>query len=587
MTISTTSSSMTFGGNGATTVFTFTFIAGAASNITVTYTDASGVETVLLPSLGEFPFGGWPGVGGTITYVPSGGSPIADGTFLTIARIVPLTQTVSISNQGDFYPTVVEQALDTLCMEIQQINGAIIRAIQAPDTDPNGLNYILPEAAQRANMGLAFDAKGNVIAGGLPEVPVSAAMAPVFQAATLAAGRTAFGLGGAAVENLGGTIGDDGSGNLTLKANSVVNTMLAQAPALTIKGNAGNTAANVGDLTSSQAGDVLDGQFAGFRNALRNASLDVWQRGASVTITAGTPAMGADGVVVSATGANVTASQIASPFATPNTYWALKLLGQSGVTDLAVRFPIESLRAAALAGRTCTFQLAVHNPTGSAFTPAITVKHASAQDNWGSPVTDVNAATLQGCPAASDTVVAYTFACAAGAINGLSITVDFGGAVNGIGSFIAVSAFDCRVTATLPVGLCSVAPSPELRDPASEFAFCQRYFATSYDNGVAPGTITSAGQETLSTVTSSTNVTGLARKIAFAAPMRSEPSVTPYSPVSGSPNLVYDNTHAADTTPSVNSIGMRGYAISMAPITATSNAAFLWHWVASAEILGA
>jgi hypothetical protein len=40
-----------------------------------------------------------------------------------MTRILPLTQSVSISNQGDFYPTVVERALDTLCMELQQVSG--------------------------------------------------------------------------------------------------------------------------------------------------------------------------------------------------------------------------------------------------------------------------------------------------------------------------------------------------------------------------------------------------------------------------------------------------------------------------------
>lgn len=43
-------------------------------------------------------------------------------TSLTIQRQVPLTQETEISNQGDFAPTVTEQALDTLCMELQQVS---------------------------------------------------------------------------------------------------------------------------------------------------------------------------------------------------------------------------------------------------------------------------------------------------------------------------------------------------------------------------------------------------------------------------------------------------------------------------------
>ena len=60
-------------------------------------------------------------MGGTVQY-PTSGSPIATGTSLTVQRILPLQQLTTISNQGDFSPQVIEQALDTLCMEIQQVS---------------------------------------------------------------------------------------------------------------------------------------------------------------------------------------------------------------------------------------------------------------------------------------------------------------------------------------------------------------------------------------------------------------------------------------------------------------------------------
>src|SRR5262249_950360 len=74
-------------------------------------------------------------VGGTVTY-PLSGSPIANGTSLTVSRIVPLTQTTSISNQGDFAPTVTERALDQLCLEIQQVAARTgqLRGVWVTDT---------------------------------------------------------------------------------------------------------------------------------------------------------------------------------------------------------------------------------------------------------------------------------------------------------------------------------------------------------------------------------------------------------------------------------------------------------------------
>lgn len=125
MTVSTTSSTIVVGGNGSQTVFAFPFIGVAVSDINVVYTAASGT-TISLPSTAysvslNSPATGqiW-GQGGTVTY-PLSGSPIANGTSLTISRVLPLTQAAEISNQGNQYPIVTEQALDILCMEIQQI----------------------------------------------------------------------------------------------------------------------------------------------------------------------------------------------------------------------------------------------------------------------------------------------------------------------------------------------------------------------------------------------------------------------------------------------------------------------------------
>lgn len=58
-------------------------------------------------------------LGGSVVYSPT--NPIANGTSLTVARVLPLLQLTSISNQGDFAPVVTEDALDTLCLQTQQI----------------------------------------------------------------------------------------------------------------------------------------------------------------------------------------------------------------------------------------------------------------------------------------------------------------------------------------------------------------------------------------------------------------------------------------------------------------------------------
>lgn len=224
MTVSSSTNKVIVAGNGAQTVFSFGFIGVAATDISVIFTDASGNQTTLTQGPGATQYqvslnaaspGALWGLGGTITYNP-GGTPIAGGTTLTIVRTIGLTQGTSLQNQASFgqYAAAAESAMDLLEMQIQQIAESQGRVISAPIVDPATVNLTLPAAAQRANLALLFDASGNVIAGQAPAAGViSSAMAPVVSAASLAAGRSAFGLAAMATEGIGGGLADDGAGN--------------------------------------------------------------------------------------------------------------------------------------------------------------------------------------------------------------------------------------------------------------------------------------------------------------------------------------------------------------------------------------
>jgi hypothetical protein len=200
-TITTTSSSVTAGGNGSTTVFSFPFVGVQASDISVTYTDANGNVTVLLPTQytlflnPALPGSVW-GIGGSVTY-PLLGSPITTGTTLTITRVVPYQQTVS-SNQGQLFPVAVEQALDLLEMQIQQINFIAGRAIVIPANDTCTALLPLPPAAQRTNELVGFGSNPcQPILAQPSSALVSAAMQPVVAASTTAEAAALLGVGGA------------------------------------------------------------------------------------------------------------------------------------------------------------------------------------------------------------------------------------------------------------------------------------------------------------------------------------------------------------------------------------------------------
>jgi hypothetical protein len=228
-TVPTTSNTVTVAGNGSQTVFSFPFVGVAPSDIVVLFTDASGNQTTLTQGPGPtqyqvtlnaaVPPALW-GVGGTITYNPSG-TPIASGTTLTISRVLPVQQNTSLQNQASFgqYAQTAEQAIDLQNMQLQQVAGAIGRALQANPAN-SAAPLPLPPAAQVAGQGLCFDGTGNNVIGCvLPSSGViSSAMAPVVGAASIAAGRAALGVGTLGQENLGGACGggtlqDDGTGN--------------------------------------------------------------------------------------------------------------------------------------------------------------------------------------------------------------------------------------------------------------------------------------------------------------------------------------------------------------------------------------
>lgn len=165
MTVGTSYSAITFQGNGSTTIFTFGFIGVTAADLNVYYTANNGTVTLLSPSVYTLnlntPATGqiW-GVGGTITY-PISGTPIQSGSSLTIERMVPLTQPITISNQSNFYPVVVETAIDNVELQLQDVQTQADFAIQTPITD--GVPQApLPSAVNRENTILGFDGTGQL-----------------------------------------------------------------------------------------------------------------------------------------------------------------------------------------------------------------------------------------------------------------------------------------------------------------------------------------------------------------------------------------------------------------------------------------
>jgi len=134
LSLSSITNKMIHEGNGATSVWPFPFPVLEADHLAVILTDGTGHETVLSPSLYGVAGIGDP-VGGSVTY-PLLGSPIASDTKLTLLRTVPYTQTTVLSNQGGYYPEVVERRFDQIYMALQQLEERVSRVSLSPVSEP-------------------------------------------------------------------------------------------------------------------------------------------------------------------------------------------------------------------------------------------------------------------------------------------------------------------------------------------------------------------------------------------------------------------------------------------------------------------
>jgi hypothetical protein len=114
-------------GNGSTTAFPFSFKVFTTADVTVVRTNLSGVESTL--TLGtdytvSLNANQNSNPGGTVTMLTAP----ASGFLITLTSSLGYTQTLDLTNQGGFYPSVINDALDRATIQIQQLNEQVGRA---------------------------------------------------------------------------------------------------------------------------------------------------------------------------------------------------------------------------------------------------------------------------------------------------------------------------------------------------------------------------------------------------------------------------------------------------------------------------
>ena len=162
-----------FHGNGSATSFPFDFKIFSSSDLAVYLTDPSGADSVLGGSdyTAHMNADQESAPGGTVVKT----TPLAAGYALTITSKLPYLQPVRLTNQGGFYPEVINTALDRLTVFAQQLNEQVGRAVKSKISD-----HVTPEqlldgikADTAAAKGAAAAAAGSASAASASESAAS------------------------------------------------------------------------------------------------------------------------------------------------------------------------------------------------------------------------------------------------------------------------------------------------------------------------------------------------------------------------------------------------------------------------------
>jgi len=210
MTVSSTTTKVSYSGDGSTAVFAYTFkIFDADELVVLTRVDATGVETTETLNTAYIVDGVENANGGNVTFKYNTGNPsdpnysVTDyrpqtGETLVIKRIFPLTQTTDYTPNDPFPAEVHEESLDKLTFMSQQQQEEIDRSFKFPETDTGTAS--IPTASVRASKYLGFDADGDVIAveGTSSDITVSTYGQTLIDDADASAARATLGLGSVA-----------------------------------------------------------------------------------------------------------------------------------------------------------------------------------------------------------------------------------------------------------------------------------------------------------------------------------------------------------------------------------------------------
>lgn len=599
MTVQTTSSKAgPFLGNGSTLVWNSGFRIDQPADLRVIYTDPDGVDSQLDGTLYTATgFGDDDGV--SVTY-PISGAPIGATEKITLLRMVSYDQQTSITNQGGFYPQVIERALDRIVYQTQQIAEKLGRAITLSTSSAlSGLFLPDPESGKflRGRTDGAGYENADIAGAGSIGIPV-----------IVADGGTGATTAIAARANLGSTAVGDALYTATDAEGARATLGLGSAAVLSA-GTAANNAVQLDGNAKLPAvdGSQLTGVYTGMKNRIINGKMEIAQRGGTWTAPASATYIADRFKFIGLNTTAVLNSNLVVPgVLVPDFQSALRLAVTTANASLATNAQVQIYQAiegyniSDLIGRDFTLSFWVRSTktgthcvsfrsAGTNGTPDLSYVAEyiiAASDIW-----QMVTITVPGGLPSSGGTWNYT--------SGVGLYVNWTVAAGSTlqttpgswqtGNFIAtanqVDATDTvnnqfAITGVqLEAG--SVASPFEHRPVGLELALCQRYYEMTYDQGVQPGTVVASGGVQEMVARAADQLTLLT--VRYQAAKRARPTVTIYNFNTGAAGTFYDATSgvALPATVTGNGIG----SVTIIPSANTVNAhQYLFHIAADAEL---
>lgn len=316
--------------------------------------------------------------------------------------------------------------------------------------------------------------------------------------------------------------------------------------------NAGNT--EVEGILTTQGQNVSP--FSGFKNYIINGNFSIWQRGtssSSVGYAADRWHLGIGGSAV-AMKHNVE----------PNTILVSTTAASSFVNLYQA---IETATVIGLRGKTLTLSLKLQ--TGGTHTGGfvLSARYSNSTDTLNSQTTTIRSLGIS--VSSANTRYSLTFTVPADAV-GLRIDIE-NTSVQPSGALYQVQEVQ------LEEG--SVATPFEQRQYGLELSLCQRYYESSYSNGVTVGSASTLGAKFTIVVSSAT-----AQGFTFIEPKRVPPTIAIYSP-SGTAGYVWNSVDIDNGSATPNNIGTKGVRyLNNAINNWTANSSITYHYTASAEL---